>query len=71
MQIIFRLVNQKITTGLEVGLTPKTRIRQLLNFDGVDSPDYPLLGTPTFTAKASQLTIRLYLACKIHAFSLM
>ena len=58
--------DQKITTGLEVGLSPKTQIRQLINFDGVDSPDYPLLGTPLNNAEASQLTISLHLGIEIN-----
>lgn len=58
--------NQKITTGLEVGITPKTQMRQLINFDGIDSPDYPLLGMPAEMAVASQLTIRLYLGIEIN-----
>ncbi len=49
---------------MELGITPKTQIRQLVNFDGIDSPDYPLLGNPG-NSVASQLTIRLYLGIEI------
>lgn len=58
--------DQKITTGVEVGLSPKTQIRQLVNFYNVDSPDYSLLGTPTHEALANQVMIRLYLGIEIN-----
>ena len=58
--------DQKVTTGLEIGISPKTQIRQFINFDGIDSPDYPLLGTPTMSAVASQLSIQLYLGIEIN-----
>ena len=57
--------NKKITAGLEVGLTPATRMRQLINFDNPDSPDYPLLGTPNNSAVARQLLLRLFLGIEI------
>ena len=51
--------NYKVTTVLEVGVLPKSKIRQFINFDSVDSLDYPLLGNPKYTAMASQLTFSL------------
>ena len=56
----------KITTGLEVGLTPKTQMRQLFNYDEIDSSEYPLSGEPNTSARASQLTIQLYLGFEIN-----
>jgi len=58
--------DKKITAGIELGLSPKTKVRQLVNFDGVDSPDYPLLGDPSNSAIASQLLIRFYLGIEIN-----
>jgi hypothetical protein len=57
---------QKITAGLEVGLSPKTKVRQLVNFENIDSPDYPLHGTPTNAATASQAILRLYFGIEIN-----
>ena len=58
--------NQKITTGIEFGFSPKTRVRQFVNFDNIDSPDYPLMGTPTNSAFARQISVLLFLGIEIN-----
>lgn len=57
--------DQKITSGIEIGITPNTTMRQLVNFDDIDSPDYPLMGSPQNTAIANQLIFRLFLGIEI------
>ncbi len=57
---------QKVTAGLEVGLSPQKQMRQWVNFNNPNSPDYPLTGAPEFNATASQLILRIFLGIEIN-----
>jgi hypothetical protein len=57
---------QKITAGLELGISPETNIHQLVNLDNPNSPDFPLTGNPSNNATANQLILRLFLGIEIN-----
>ena len=58
--------NQKITTGLEVGITPNTKVPYFLKFDGAKPPEPPPGTDQDKSATARQLTLRLFLGIEIN-----